>query len=305
MSPPEASGKPNRDAIDSASPRSIRFHDERFPGRSAFDTAVSHAMLRRVAAGAAPESLRLYRPENVMLFSSLDARRPGYARAVELAGEAGFASAIRLAGGHAAAFLEESMAFAWAIRDEDARLRIRPRFEALAELIVAALQRLGLDARVGEIPGEYCPGEFSVNIAGRVKVMGVGQRVIRNGAHVGGVLTIAQSEQLRATLVPIYEALELDFRPETAGGIGDFDASLGVEDVVDAIQSVLVDRGVRFEPSPFDDATLAAAEELVALHEPGRSPPGEGNPLQAIGGKTLLHADQRASRDKPSPGDKK
>lgn len=262
-------------------------------------------MLRRVAAGAAPESLRLYRPENVMLFSSLDARRPGFARAVGIATDAGFASAIRLAGGHAAAFLDESMAFAWAIRDEDARIRIRPRFEELAELIVAALQRLGLDARVGEVPGEYCPGEFSVNIAGRVKVMGVGQRVIRNGAHVGGVLTIAQSEQLRATLVPIYEALELDFRPETAGGIGDFDPSLGVEDVIDALQSVLVDRGVRFEPSSFDDATLAAAEELVGLHDPERSTSGEGNPLQAISGKTLLHADQRASRDDSTEDDKK
>ena len=240
-----------------------------------------------------------------MLFSSLDARRPGFSRAVEIAGEAGFASAIRLAGGHAAAFLEESMAFAWAIRDEDARIRIRPRFEALAELIVAALQRLGLDARVGEIPGEYCPGEFSVNIAGRVKVMGVGQRVIRNGAHVGGVLTIAQSDQLRTTLVPIYEALELDFRPETAGGIADFDPSLGLEDVVDAVQSVLADRGVRFQPSAFDAATLAAAEELVALHEPQRSPPGAGNPLQAIGGKTLLHADQRASLDDSALDDKK
>ena len=40
-----------------------------------------------------------------------------------------------------------------------------------------ALQRLGLDARLGELAGEYCPGEFSVNLAGRSKVMGVGQRV--------------------------------------------------------------------------------------------------------------------------------
>jgi octanoyl-[GcvH]:protein N-octanoyltransferase len=262
-------------------------------------------MLRRVAAGAAPESLRLYQPENVMLFSSLDARRPGFARAVEIASEAGFASAIRLAGGHAAAFLEESMAFAWAIRDEDARMHIRPRFEALAELIVAALQRLGLDARIGEIPGEYCPGEFSVNIAGRVKVMGVGQRVIRNGAHVGGVLTIAQSEQLRGSLVPVYEALELDFRPETAGGVGDFDASLGVDDVIEAVKSVLVDRGVDFDESAFDGATLDAAEDLVALHETHGSLSGEGNPLQAIGGKTLLHSDRRASRDSPTPDDKK
>jgi octanoyl-[GcvH]:protein N-octanoyltransferase len=252
-------------------------------------------MLRRVAAGAIPESLRLYQPENILLFSSLDARRPGFERAVELAEEAGFASAIRLAGGHAAAFLEESMAFAWAIHDPDARTRIRPRFERLADLIVSALQRLGLDARVGEVPGEYCPGEYSVNIAGRVKVMGVGQRVIRGGAHVGGVLTVGQSELLRAALIPVYQALELDFRPETAGGIADFDPSLDVEDVIDSIRSVFEMRGAAFDDMSLEDSTLEAAEDLVPMHLPDSGPRRAAGPLRALDGKTLLHTDRRAS----------
>ena len=179
-----------------ATPGMLRLHRDRFPGRPVFDTAISHAMLRRVASGEASESLRLYAPDDAVLFSSLDARRSGFARACELAHEVGFASVIRLAGGHAAVFLEQSMAFAWAIPDADAHLHIRPRFERLASLIVASLRRLCLDARVGEVPGEYCPGEFSVNHAHRIKLMGVGQRLAKRAAHIGGVIAVNRTDLL-------------------------------------------------------------------------------------------------------------
>jgi octanoyl-[GcvH]:protein N-octanoyltransferase len=274
---------------------SIQFHRDRFPGRPVFDTAVSHAMLRRVAGGSVPESLRLYRPENVMLFSSLDAHRPGFARAVECAHEAGFGAVMRLAGGHAAAFVEESMAFAWAIPDPDARLRIHSRFERLANLVVTALRDLGLDARVGQVPGEYCPGEYSVNLGGRVKVMGVGQRVVRGGAHVGGVLTVAQSESMRNALVRVYEALELEFEPGSAGGIADFEPGLGVEDVVASMRSALEVQGVALSPALLDAATLDSAEGLVGMHEPQRPQAAAAGSFRSLDGKTLLHADRLAS----------
>lgn len=272
----------------------MNLYRDRFAGRAVFDTAVSHALLRSVASGATEESLRLYRPDNALLFSNLDARRPGYDRAVELARAAGYEPVIRLAGGHAAVFLETSMAFAWASADPNAPLHIRDRFERLAGWIVAALEQLGLDARIGEVPGEYCPGEHSVNIAGRVKVMGVGQRVIRGGAHVGGVLTVAQSGQLREILVPIYEALELDFRPETAGGINDFDAGLTPDDVISALVEVLradaPDARV-VDEMDFDPSILRAAQDLVPLHAPERRP-GAGAALRPSlrvrGGKALI-----------------
>lgn len=303
--PPSSSpgSSPSSPTTTLAASSRIRLHRDRFPGRPAYDTAVSHAMLRRVAAGASPESLRLYQPENVVLFSSLDARRPGFARAVEIATEAGFGTAMRLAGGHVAAFLDQSMAFAWATRQEAARLHIRPRFQQLANLIVEALSRLGLDARIGEVPGEYCPGEYSVNIEGRVKVMGVGQRVIRDGAHVGGVLTIAQTGPLRNLLIPIHEALELDFRPETAGGIADFDPSIGVEDVIAAIKDVLLDQGVQLEATRLDDATLVAAEDLVAMHETNSMIERDDRSRHDSSGKTLLDSDPHALREDPDRHD--
>jgi len=252
----------------------MRLHRDRFPGRPVLDTAVSHALLRRVARGDAPESLRLYRPDDALLFSGLDARRPGYARAVELARAAGFEPVVRLAGGHAAVFLASSLAFAWASPDPEAALRIRPRFERLAGWVVAALRRLGLDARVGELAGEYCPGEFSVHVGGRFKVMGVGQRVIRGGAHVGGVITVADSERLRAVLEPVYAALELDFRPETAGGIADAVPGLTADDLVAALVDTLADEGIALEPARFDATIVAEAESLRPFHAPDANPSG-------------------------------
>jgi octanoyl-[GcvH]:protein N-octanoyltransferase len=271
-------------------PRPLRIHADQFPNDPILDTAVSHAMLRRVASGSAAESLRLYTPECALLFSSLDARRPGYADALRLADEAGVPSLIRLAGGQAALFLEASVAFAWATPDPDARLHIRGRFEHISLWIRNALCRLGLDARVGPVPGEYCHGEYSVNLGGRVKVMGVGQRVIGGGAHVGGVITVGQTGLLRETLIPIYAALGLEFKAETAGGISDFDPSLGTFDVIEALCAEFRDWGYALEPHCFDDAIRDEAEALRPMHEPTNSG-RRGKSFRADAGdsKTLVH----------------
>jgi octanoyl-[GcvH]:protein N-octanoyltransferase len=282
----------------------LRFHRDRFPGEPILDTAISHAMLRSVAAGSVGDSLRLYVPENALLFSSLDARRPGYVRALGLAERAGFPSVIRLAGGQAAAFLDQSIAFAWASSDPDARLHIRRRFEDISGWIAASLRRLGLDARVGPLPGEYCPGEYSVNIGGRIKVMGVGQRVIRGGAHVGGVLTVAQTELLRDTLAPIYEALDIEFQAETAGGIADVDPSLGPADIIRAMAEVLEESGYLLEPSRFDASIRHEAEALIPIHSPDlRS--GRGGLLRTSprDGKTLVQGEKAPSTHEPTGND--
>jgi octanoyl-[GcvH]:protein N-octanoyltransferase len=253
-------------------------------GGPIFDTAVSHAMLRQVAEGEVRESLRVYRPDDAVLFSLLDARRPGFPRALEIAREAGFGACLRLAGGHAAVFHGDTLAFSWASAAESAHTSIGPRFDQIVAIVLGALRGLGVDARSGEVPGEYCPGDHSVNAGGRTKLMGVGQRVIKGGAHVGGVLVVDRSDRVRDVLVPIYEALELEWRPETVGSVADEVGSISLE----TVRTALVDAFARIrtiEPSDFSPGLLDRAATLCSFHDPAVSPKKRGAKLGA--GKTV------------------
>lgn len=230
--------------------RAIQLLTDPVPGAPALDAALSRALLEAVGSGAAPETLRLYRPDDVLAFSGLDAASPGFAEAVAAARTAGFAPALRLAGGRAAVFHSETLAFAWAMPVADLRDGIQARFDALAALVAAALRRLGVDARVGEVPGEYCPGAHSVNARGRVKLMGVGQRVVRGAAHVGGVIVVRESARVRAVLAPVYRALALPFDPATAGAVEDEIGPVAPEDVAAALLAEFGARGFAVEPAP-------------------------------------------------------
>ncbi len=107
-------------------------------------------------------------------------------------------------------FHKGTVAFTWTIPDRNPRENIDARFRETASLIASALSRLGVDARVGEVPGEYCPGAYSVNARGRTKLMGVGQRIVSGAAHVGGVVVVGDSGRVRDVLTPVYDALAHD-----------------------------------------------------------------------------------------------
>ena len=183
----------------------LRVIRDSIPDDPALDTAVSRALLERVAAGELPETLRLARPGPIVAFGKLDVVGPGYREAVAAARAGGFEAIERLAGGRAAVFHEGTLAFSHAIPDPDPRSGVRPRFDQIADRVARALRSLGVDARVGEVPGEYCPGSHSVSAGGRTKLMGVGQRLISGGAHVGGVIVAEGSDRVRDILVPVYE----------------------------------------------------------------------------------------------------
>jgi octanoyl-[GcvH]:protein N-octanoyltransferase len=235
-------------------------------GPPARDTAISHAVLRRVAAGELGATLRLRVAEPVLAFGKQDANSPGYARAVAAARGAGFDPVLRLAGGRAAVFHRGTIAFAHATPEDRPTRGTRERFERTGDWLVAALVRLGVDARVGEVPGEYCPGAFSVNAGGRIKIAGVGQRLISGAAHVGGVVVVNDGDAIRDVLIPVYDALGLEWDPATAGSIEDEVPGVSVDDAIDAMLSELADRHELVEGS-FEDATLALAEELEDQHE--------------------------------------
>ena len=215
--------------------RTIRFSRESFAHRPALDTAISRALLHNVASGIEPETLRLHRTASVVAFSRQDSKSAGYYQAIESAQNQDFGAIQRLVGGRAAVFHENTMAFAWTIPDQEPRKSVRERFEEISNLIANSLLSLGVDARVGEIPGEYCPGSCSVNARGLKKLMGVGQRLIPRASHIGGVLVIKDSDRVRNVLVPVYEHLGFPWKKETAGSIEDEIGTIHYEDVERAI----------------------------------------------------------------------
>lgn len=253
-----------------------------FAPDAALDMGVSHALLRAVDAGDERESFRLYRPGDALAFSVLDRTRPGFGRAVEIARAAGFQPILRLAGGRAAVFESAGLAFAWTVPARNARAGIRPRFVAMAAHIETALRKLGVDARTGEVPGEYCPGEFSVNARGAAKVMGVGQRVLRGAAHVGGVLIVGQAARVRSVLEEVYDALDFPFDPATTGCLEDEVAGLRTEDVAQALLAEISgDREVRLASLP--ERVLAHARELALPHAAVAKGPEEAATIEAPG----------------------
>jgi octanoyl-[GcvH]:protein N-octanoyltransferase len=265
--------------------RPLRVLDDCFPDDPALDAAVSRAVMHRVAQGELPETLRLARPAAVVAFAKRDALSPGYAQAVAAARAGGFGAILRLAGGRAAVFHEGTLELAHAVPDPDPKPGIHGRFEATATLIARALRTLGVDARVGEIPGEYCPGRWSINAAGARKLAGTGQRVVAGGSHTGAVIVVDGAERVRSVLEPVYAALGLRWDPRTVGAVEDelgagrpaaggavvpeLGASAGP--VWDAVRdALLAEYARRFElvPGELDDETLALARRLAGEHRP-------------------------------------
>jgi lipoate-protein ligase A len=236
-----------------------------FPEPSTLDTAISHAIVRRVSEGSQPETLRLHRPGPIVAFGPKDRLATGYRSAIQAARDQGFGSVQRLAGGRAAVFHEQTIAFSWAIPDGNPRLRIQDRFQELAEIVRDALRGLGIDARIGEVPGEYCPGAHSVNAGGRTKLMGVGQRIVLRAAHVGGVLVVGESDRIRDVLLPVNAALGLEWDATTVGSIQDEVAGITWERAQDAIIQGFSATHDLIE-ADLAEETIALARTLEARH---------------------------------------
>jgi octanoyl-[GcvH]:protein N-octanoyltransferase len=241
----------------------LRLIRHSFPDQPELSTAISDTILRRVAAGELPPTVRVHRPGREVAFGRQDIASPGYEAAAEAARAAGFAAVERLAGGRAAVFHEGTIAFARAYSDPQPPKRTYARFEEMADLIADALRELGADARVGEVPGEYCPGAYSVNARGKSKLAGIGQRMIRGGAHMGGVVVASGGGEIARVLEPVYRALELDWDPATSGSVSD---EIGREVDTGEIEEALIARlAKRYElvAAELDEATVRRAEQSL------------------------------------------
>jgi octanoyl-[GcvH]:protein N-octanoyltransferase len=226
---------------------------------AALELAVSHALLTRVAAGELPPTLRIYRPTPTVAFGKLDTLRPGYAAAAAAARRHGYEPVLRLPGGHAAAYHGDSLGLDLVYAVADPVPGTHERFREEGERLAGALAALGVDARVGEVPGEYCPGAYSVNARGRVKLIGTAQRLVRGGALLGASIVVGDGTGVRAVLRDVYAALELDWDDATAGAIDEEVPGA----TLDAVEAAVIAAYGELEPGELDDGTLALAERLV------------------------------------------
>jgi octanoyl-[GcvH]:protein N-octanoyltransferase len=241
----------------------LRLIRHSFPDQPELSTEISRTILRRVAAGELPPTIRIHRPGNEVAFGRQDVASPGYEAAAEAARAAGFAAVERLAGGRAAVFHQGTIAMARAYSDPQPPKRTYARFEEMAGLIADALRGLGVDARVGEVPGEYCPGAYSVNARGQTKLAGIGQRMIRGGAHMGGVVVASGGSEVARVLVPVYRALELDWDPATSGSVAD---ELGQEvDVGELEEALIAELAKHYElvDAELDEQTVGTAAQAL------------------------------------------
>jgi lipoate-protein ligase A len=237
-----------------------------WPEEPGVDTALSKLILDAVSEGAMPATLRLYVPGREVAFGKRDVIAAEYPAAVAAAGEAGFVSVQRLAGGRAAVFTEHTIAFSLAVPHEDPRTTIHERFREVSALMVEAFAQLGVAAEIGEVPGEYCPGEFSVNHERRIKLMGVGQRLAKRAAHVGGVIAVNRTDLLLRALIPVYRALDLEWRPMTTGSLGDV-RNVTNEAVIEALKGQFR-RTHAITKGKIDGELVDHAREIAAAYLP-------------------------------------
>jgi octanoyl-[GcvH]:protein N-octanoyltransferase len=209
----------------------VRLIEEAFPD----DPAHSEALLHAVAARDAPATARLYVPRATVAFGRLDRLNDGFEAATNAARERGFAPVVRSVGGRAAAYTDHAVVYEEITPQDGLAVDVEARFEAFSGRVAGALRALGADARVGELPGEYCPGRFTVS-AGGLKLAGVAQRVVKDAALVSAAIVVSDGARVRDVLVAVYDALGIGWDPATAGALDDVVPGVTVSDLLGALR---------------------------------------------------------------------
>ena len=104
-----------------------------------------------------------------------------------------------------------------------------------------------------------------MSAAGRIKLVGSAQRAVRGGALLSAFILVGGGDRLRGVLFDVYRALEIPWRPATAGALDDVAPGVTIE-AVEA--TVLAARGEDGEltDATVDPATLALARTLEERH---------------------------------------
>jgi len=231
------------------------------PSTSAFADLALASLLMRVP-GEYQHAVRIYIPRPTVAFSTRDLRSPGIAAARERAASAGYTPLVRSAGGQIVAYDAGSVIVDHITRTHATQVASPSAFSVQAELHAAVLrEKFGVDARVGALPGEYCPGEFSVNIGGLTKAVGSAQRIAGVGSLFSTVFQVEVSRELRHLITAISEILGYDVEPSTIGGLADHAPTA----TATAVAACLRDYYRRLLPARPGPLPLEAQRLLAAL----------------------------------------
>ena len=225
--------------LPSHGPALVLRQEERADAEADLERSVE--LLRAVATGviAHDRVVRLYAPAPTVAMSRRESRLPGFATARRASSAHGFAPVIRPTGGRAVAYDETCIVFDVITREADGAIDQVRFFREIGEALAAALRGLGVDARVGDVPGEYCPGEFSINARGAVKLIGTSQRAVRGARLLSGMLPLAGVERFTDVLVAVNAALGLAWDPATFGSLGAETAGIPRAAAEDALVAAL------------------------------------------------------------------
>jgi lipoate-protein ligase A len=101
-------------------------------------------------------------------------------------------------------------------------------FEEFGAIFVSILRSFGVEASLGSVTGEYCPGEYSINARGAVKLVGTAQRVRRGARLFSACVPYSISASVAFLFERINEMLGLQWRPETLSGLDQEAAGLSI-----------------------------------------------------------------------------
>jgi octanoyl-[GcvH]:protein N-octanoyltransferase len=258
---------------EAADREQVRTYRGRLAATEAAELAITHALLRLAAQGRHSGSLRVYSPTApVVVFGRRDTRLAGFRAAVRAAERAGFDTAVRAVGGRVVAYTQNAVVLDVVRRDPQAVDNLDRRFIAYGEQLATALRALGVEAQLGAVPGEYCPGAHSVNARGIVKLVGTAQRVVKNAWLFSSLVIVDDADRLREVLTDVHRHLDLPFEASSVGSVRGENPALTLTDVEIAVAQVW-DQGWRLR-SDVPSALDAAFRELALTLEPSHSTAG-------------------------------
>ena len=229
------------------------------------ELAFARVLLDSVKTGARGATLRIYRPAPTLAFGARDRFLPGFPAAIEAARDHGFTPALRSLGGRAAAYHRGSLVIDHIEPSDSFITNTTARFSAFGDDYVAVLRSIGVDARLGEIPGEYCPGEHSVNVAGRIKAIGTAQRVVSGAWLFSSSVIVEDPDPIRAVLTDVEAALGVDWDPATGGSISEVHPEVTTDAVAEAFAAYYANAHPHAPESPSPEE-LAAIPDYVDKH---------------------------------------